>query len=144
MAGKRNLFDDMKDLAVGAEKALAVESSTVDVLMERPEDGAPYLAVEYLCSRITFFSRRGERWSYPYAYLGLAEMPNPGIMSVDCTCGHVEKITIRGRNLGDLARLLDQHRLCCIWESEVEEFAKESVLVAVEGVEIQLVETTTS
>lgn len=86
--------------------------------------------------RLGLIKRDGHRYSYPYSYIGLIEMPSPELLIIHPNCALVGPIQIRGRGLQDIARLLDQHRLVSITEMAHPEFAEGPVAIA--SIELEL------
>lgn len=113
MSGKRNLFDHI----TFTEPAPMPEPDPPSELLE---GDLPYLEVPadgVTATRITFFTRTGKQWSYPYSYIGLIDMPHPSQITIHGTCGTMESTIIQGQHLSELARLLDLHRISHIRET---------------------------
>lgn len=50
-------------------------------------------------SRVHFFFRTGGVASYPYHHVSLIEAADAGSITIHCTCGKLDRITIKGANL---------------------------------------------
>lgn len=90
----------------------------------------PYVADKEPQVRFSLQSRTGQHWSYPYSYLGLIELPSPDILSLHCNSRELALIEIRGRSLGEIARLLATHRIVSITETDHPAYARTGVCVS--------------
>lgn len=67
--------------------------------------------------------RNGSTASYPYHFVSLVEILGREEVVLHCTCGNVERITIRGRNLSGLGSSLSKQTTAEIRESDRPEYA---------------------
>lgn len=103
---------------LAATQGLAAASPIIEASPEIPDP-----------SRISFISRKGEFWSYPYHFVGLVEFTSPTELTVFCTCSSVDRIVITGRGLEKVAKAINGQRLVAITESDSVEFAKDGTVV---------------
>ncbi|WP_146180247.1 hypothetical protein [Opitutus sp. ER46] len=84
-------------------------------------------------SRFELLARDGHYWSFPYAYVGLIDVPSPAQITIHCNSSDVKAIEVRGRELGKVAIELTQQRLVMLRESEHIEFIRgEPVVTSIE------------
>lgn len=79
--------------------------------------------------RITFVSRLGKVWSYPYHYISLVECLTPDRLTIHCNCGAVDRIEIRGRCLDQLVGRISAQQLASVVETEHPHFAQDGTIV---------------
>jgi hypothetical protein len=72
--------------------------------------------------RLLLHFRDGTTASYPYHFLSLVEMRGHEEIILYCTCGSLQRITIKGRNLGEIADALLRQDLERIKEDARPEF----------------------
>lgn len=68
--------------------------------------------------RVSFITKRGEFWSYPYSHMSAIHAPNPGEVIITCGCSTYARICITGRELNKLILALHAQRVLAIEESD--------------------------
>lgn len=68
--------------------------------------------------RLCVCFRDGTRRSYPYHFISLIETVSTGEIVLHCTCNHVGRIVIKGRNLEAVGGALDREELAEIIEAD--------------------------
>jgi hypothetical protein len=115
----RKLKAAAAEVAVAAVEKAAVMSNTTPPL--RPTGNGLFwelLPGSPPLQRILFRSRTGHCWSYPYGYIAMIDLPSASRITLNCTDGETETISIHGKGLNRLLLPLCEHRLAMLCESD--------------------------